>query len=58
MNKIKVGFTIGYINGIGMEIFLKVYKNKRLLEIFTPVLFGSINLCNYYKKKIEKNINN
>ncbi|WP_185861225.1 4-hydroxythreonine-4-phosphate dehydrogenase PdxA [Blattabacterium cuenoti] len=56
--KIKVGFTTGDINGIGIEIFLKVCYKKQLLDFFTPVLFGSTKLCFYYKKILNMEIHN
>lgn len=52
-----MGFTTGDINGIGIEIFLKVCRKKRLLDFFTPVLFGSTKLCSYYKKILNIEIN-
>lgn len=54
--KIKVGISIGDINGIGVEIFLKTFKKKGLLEFLTPILFGSINICSYYKQKLNIDI--
>ncbi|WP_185867098.1 4-hydroxythreonine-4-phosphate dehydrogenase PdxA [Blattabacterium cuenoti] len=56
--KIKVGFTMGDINGIGTEIFLKVCCKKKLLDLFTPILFGSTKLCFYYKKILNIEVNN
>ncbi|WP_185863200.1 4-hydroxythreonine-4-phosphate dehydrogenase PdxA [Blattabacterium cuenoti] len=56
--KIKVGFTTGDINGIGIEILLKVCCKKKLLDFFTPILFGSTKLCFYYKKILNIEINN
>jgi 4-hydroxythreonine-4-phosphate dehydrogenase len=56
--KIKVGFTTGDINGIGIEIFLKVCCKKKLLDFFTPILFGSTKLCLFYKKILNIEINN
>ncbi|WP_185857908.1 4-hydroxythreonine-4-phosphate dehydrogenase PdxA [Blattabacterium cuenoti] len=56
--KIKVGFTTGDINGIGIEIFLKVCCKKNILDFFTPILFGSTKLCFFYKKILNMEINN
>ncbi|AWU42997.1 4-hydroxythreonine-4-phosphate dehydrogenase PdxA [Blattabacterium punctulatus] len=56
--KIKVGISTGDINGIGIEIFLKVCRKKKLLDFFTPVLFGSTKLCSYYKKILNIEVNN
>lgn len=56
--KIKVGVSTGDLNGIGIEIFLKVCRKKKLLDFFTPILFGSIKLCSYYKKILNIEVNN
>jgi 4-hydroxythreonine-4-phosphate dehydrogenase len=47
---LKIGISIGDINGIGLEIILKTFKDKRMLDICTPILFGSSKLINEYKK--------
>lgn len=54
--KIKVGISIGDINGIGIEIFLKTFRKKGLVEFFTPILFGSTNICSYYQQKFNIDI--
>ncbi len=56
--KIKIGFSTGDIHGIGIEVFLKVCRKKRLLDFFTPILFGSTKLCHYYKKILNLEVNN
>lgn len=50
--KIKVGFTIGDPTGIGIEVILKTLSNKEILDFFIPIIFGSIQLLNYYKNAI------
>lgn len=49
-NKIKVGISIGDINGIGLEVVLKTFTDKRMLDFCTPVIFGSTKVVSYYKK--------
>ena len=39
--KIRIGITQGDINGVGPEIIVKTLANSDILELFTPVLFGS-----------------
>ena len=39
--KIKVGISIGDLNGIGGEIILKSFEDKRMLDFCTPVIFAS-----------------
>ena len=37
--QIIVGITIGDPNGIGPEIIIKTFKDNRLLDFITPVIF-------------------
>ncbi|MEC8616165.1 MAG: 4-hydroxythreonine-4-phosphate dehydrogenase PdxA [Bacteroidota bacterium] len=47
-NTKKIGVTIGDPNGIGPEIILKNFKDKRLLEEVTPIVFSTKNILNQY----------
>ena len=47
---LKIGISIGDINGIGLEVILKTFKDRRMLDICTPIVFGSTKLINDYKK--------
>jgi 4-hydroxythreonine-4-phosphate dehydrogenase len=37
--KISVGISTGDPNGIGIEIILKAFQDKRLFDFFTPYSF-------------------
>ena len=52
-NKIKVGITQGDINGIGYEIIFKALSDSRLLESFTPVIYGSSKVAAYHRKALN-----
>lgn len=52
-NKIRVGITQGDINGIGYEVMLKALEDNRLLELCTPVVYGSAKIANYYRKNLD-----
>ncbi|WP_228236581.1 4-hydroxythreonine-4-phosphate dehydrogenase PdxA [Allomuricauda sp. M10] len=39
--KIKLGISIGDINGIGCEVALKTFEDARMLDFCTPILFAS-----------------
>ena len=54
-NKIIVGISIGDINGIGIEIILKTFEDKRMLEFCTPVIFGSNKVISFHKKALNLN---
>ena len=50
--KIRVGITHGDINGVGYEIILKVLEDERILELCTPVVYGSAKLAANYRKSL------
>lgn len=52
---IKVGISIGDINGIGIEIILKTFKDKRMLDFCTPVIYASKKLISDHKAKLNIN---
>ena len=51
--KIVVGISIGDINGIGIEVILKTFADKRMLDFCTPVLFGSLKTIAAHKKQLQ-----
>lgn len=53
----KIGITIGDINGIGIEVILKALSNDRMLNLFTPVIYGSAKAISYYKNIVNADIN-
>ena len=55
-DKIKVGISIGDINGIGIEVILKTFEDRRMLDFCTPVLFGSVQVVSYYKKNSNSTV--
>ena len=53
MNKITIGITQGDTNGIGYEVIIKSLLDNRILDIFTPVIYGSSKFIAHYRKQIE-----
>lgn len=54
---IRVGISIGDLNGIGAEIILKTFEDSRMLEFCTPIIFASIKTMSFFKKHFESSIN-
>ena len=52
-NKIRVGITQGDPNGIGLEVIIKTFMDPAMLEICTPVLFGSQKTFSYHRKALN-----
>ena len=50
---IRVGITHGDINGVGYEVILKMLEDNRLLELCTPVVYGSAKIAAFYRKLLE-----
>jgi 4-hydroxy-L-threonine phosphate dehydrogenase PdxA len=53
--KIKVGISVGDLNGIGIEIILKSFEDSRMLDFCTPVIFASSKVVSFHKKALELN---
>jgi 4-hydroxythreonine-4-phosphate dehydrogenase len=51
--KLKIGISIGDINGIGLEVILKTLADKRILDWCVPVLYGSTKVASYHKNIIK-----
>jgi 4-hydroxythreonine-4-phosphate dehydrogenase len=51
--KIVVGITQGDINGIGYEVIIKALLDPRILEICTPVVYGSPKVLAYHRKALN-----
>lgn len=50
--RIKVGITLGDMNGIGPEVILRTLSDSRLFQDITPVIYGSNRVMNFYKKEL------
>lgn len=53
MDTIKIGITVGDINGIGLEVILKTLKNNQVFKDFAPVIYGSQKIVSYHKNIID-----
>lgn len=52
-NKIRVGITQGDINGVGYEVILKAFSDATMLEICTPIVYGSPKVAAYHRKALD-----
>ena len=55
--KLVIGITQGDSNGIGYEVIIKALSNANVLELFTPVVYGSSKAFGYYRKHIPETEN-
>ena len=51
--KLVVGITQGDGNGISYEVIIKALADERMLDMCTPVIYGSSKIFGFYKKHIH-----
>ena len=54
MSTIKVGITIGDINGVGLEVIIKALSDSKVYARSIPVIYGSSKSISFHKKAIGK----
>lgn len=52
-DKIRVGITQGDINGVGLEVILKSFVDPLMLDLCTPVIYGSPKVAAYHRKLMD-----
>lgn len=55
-SKIRVGISQGDINGVSYEVIIKTFMDNKMLDLCTPILYGSPKVGAYHRKAL--NINN
>ena len=51
--KIRVAITQGDTNGVGYEVILKVFSDPNILELCTPIIYGSPKIASYHRKALN-----
>ncbi len=47
-----IGISHGDVNGISYEVIIKALADARILDFFTPVVYGSSKVASYFKKTL------
>ena len=51
--KIRVAITHGDTNGIGYELIFKTFEDPEMLELCTPIIYGSPKVATYHRNVLE-----
>lgn len=51
-NRIKLGISIGDVNGIGLEVILKALAHNSILEYCTIIVYGHTKVASYHRKAL------
>lgn len=52
-NLVKIGVTMGDINGVGPEVIIKTFLDNRMMQVCTPVVYGSSKVASFYRKQLN-----
>jgi 4-hydroxythreonine-4-phosphate dehydrogenase len=53
--KIKVGISVGDVNGIGLEVIIKTLMDNRILDYCTPIVYGHTKIASFHRKTLAIN---
>jgi len=51
--KIKIGISIGDVNGIGLEIIVKTLADSQIYNYCTPIVYAHTKVASFYRKLSE-----
>ena len=51
--KVRVAITHGDTNGIGYEIILKAFEDSGMLDLCTPIIYGSPKIATYHRNMLQ-----
>ncbi|HXI00582.1 MAG TPA: 4-hydroxythreonine-4-phosphate dehydrogenase PdxA [Sphingobacteriaceae bacterium] len=51
--KLKVGISIGDVNGIGPEVIIKSLTDNRIFEYCTPIIYGNAKVISFYRNTLS-----
>lgn len=55
--KIRVAITHGDTNGVGYELIFKTFAEPEMLELCTPIIYGSPKVAAYHRKALDLQAN-
>lgn len=55
-NRLKVAITHGDTNGVGYEMIIKAFEDPTMLEICTPIIYGSSRIAEQHLRAIHSEV--
>ena len=52
-NKIRVAITQGDTNGVGYEVIMKAFEDPAMLDLCTPIIYGSPKVATYHRNTLQ-----
>ncbi|RKR80178.1 4-hydroxythreonine-4-phosphate dehydrogenase [Mucilaginibacter gracilis] len=54
-DKLKIGISIGDVNGIGLEVIIKTLADTKILDYCTPIVYGHTKVASFHRKALKLN---
>ncbi len=51
--KIKIGISVGDVNGIGLEIIIKTLADSHIYDYCIPIVYGHTKLASFYRRTTQ-----
>src|ERR1700761_1172876 len=51
--KLKIGISIGDVNGIGLEVIIKTLVDNHIYDYFTPIVYGHTKVASFHRRTIN-----
>ncbi len=53
--KLKIGISIGDVNGIGLEVIIKTLADNRIFDYCTPIVYGHTKVASFHRRATAVN---
>lgn len=50
----RIGITLGDLNGIGLEVIIKTLSNSNICNLCTPIIYANSKIVAYHKNIVER----
>src|SRR3569833_1353695 len=51
--KLKIGISIGDVNGIGLEVIIKTLADQKIYDYCTPIVYGQTKVASFHRRTVE-----
>jgi len=51
--KLKIGISIGDVNGIGLEVIIKTLADNRVFDYCTPIVYGHTKIASFHRRTVN-----
>ncbi|WP_345953605.1 4-hydroxythreonine-4-phosphate dehydrogenase PdxA [Mucilaginibacter sp. PAMB04168] len=51
--KLKIGISIGDVNGVGLEVIIKTLADSRIFDYCTPIVYGHTKVASFHRRTVQ-----